>query len=78
MAHSCVHTFIPLFLYTFIPLLDVLLRGQSRLTLITGNRGCVRYPTEGNSSNHELTTAMQHLSSRLSAAHVSAGIRLDF
>src|SRR5262249_5050825 len=52
--------------------------GRSRLTLVTGNRGCVRYPTEGNSSNHELTTAMQHLSSRLSATDVSAGIRLDF
>ena len=78
MAHSCVHTFIPLFLYTFIPLLDVLLRGQSRLTLITGNRGCVRYPTEGNSSNHELTTAMQHLSIRLAATNVSAGLRMDF
>ena len=31
-------------------------RGQSRLTNITGNEGCVRYPTEGNDSNHELTT----------------------
>jgi hypothetical protein len=37
-------------------------RGQSRLTLVTGNEGCVRYPTEGNGSNHELTTAMHHLS----------------
>ena len=37
-------------------------RGQSRLILITGNEGCVRYPTEGNDSNHELTTAMHHLS----------------
>src|SRR4029078_5499229 len=36
--------------------------GQSRLTLVTGNEGCVRYPTEGNGSNHELTTAMHHLS----------------
>ncbi len=36
-------------------------RGQSRLTLITDNEGCVRYPTEGNGSNHELTTAMHHL-----------------
>ena len=53
-------------------------RGQSRQTLVTGNEGCVRYPTEGNSSNHELTTAMQHLSSRLSAIHVSADLRLDF
>src|SRR3989344_5494398 len=25
-------------------------RGQSRLTNITGNEGCVRYPTEGNDS----------------------------
>ena len=25
-------------------------RGQSRLILITGNEGCVRYPTEGNDS----------------------------
>src|SRR3989344_7232407 len=40
-------------------------REQSRLTCITGNGGCVRYPTEGNSSNHELTTTMHHLSSRL-------------
>lgn len=37
-------------------------RGQSRLTLVTANEGCVRYPTEGNDSNHELTTAMHHLS----------------
>ena len=37
-------------------------RGQSRQTLVTGNEGCVRYPTEGNDSNHELTTAMHHLS----------------
>ena len=37
-------------------------RGQSRQTLVTGNEGCVRYPTEGNGSNHELTTAMHHLS----------------
>src|SRR3989344_7066545 len=40
-------------------------RGQSRLTLITGNEGCVRYPTEGNNSNNELTTTMHHLSSTL-------------
>ena len=33
-------------------------RGQSRLTLVTGNEGCVRYPTEGNDSNHELTTVL--------------------
>ena len=57
---------------------DALLWGQSRLTLITGNRGCVRYLTEENSSNHELTTAMQHLSSRLATIHVSADLRLDF
>ena len=37
-------------------------RGQSRLIRVTGNEGCVRYPTEGNDSNHELTTAMHHLS----------------
>src|SRR4029077_16860542 len=37
-------------------------RGQSRLTNLTDNEGCVRYPTEGNGSNHELTTAMHHLS----------------
>ena len=35
--------------------------GQSRVTLVTHDKGCVRYPTEGNSSNHELTTAMHHL-----------------
>jgi len=39
-------------------------KGQSRLTLVTDNEGCVRYPTEGNNSNHELTTAMHHLSCR--------------
>ena len=38
-----------------------LCRGQSRLTNITDNEGCVRYPTEGNNSSHELTTAMHHL-----------------
>ena len=32
------------------------------MTLVTHNEGCVRYPTEGNDSNHELTTAMHHLS----------------
>ena len=37
-------------------------RGQSRLIRVTDNEGCVRYPTEGNGSNHELTTAMHHLS----------------
>ena len=29
-------------------------RGQSRLTNITGNEGCVRYPTEGNDSDLEV------------------------
>ena len=29
-------------------------RGQSRLTNITGNEGCVRYPTEGNGSIYYL------------------------
>ena len=43
-------------------LICALLRGQSRLIRVTGNEGCVRYPTEGNDSNHELTTAMHHLS----------------
>ena len=38
-----------------------LVRGQSRLEHLTDNGGCVRYPTEGNSSNHELTTTMHHL-----------------
>ena len=53
--------------------------GQSRLILITDNEGCVRYPTEGNNSNHELTTAMQHLSSRpCETTDVSTGLRLDF
>src|SRR3990167_8638686 len=45
-------------------------REQSRLTYKTGNGGCVRYPTEGNSSNHELTTAMHHLPTRLAGALV--------
>ncbi len=49
----------------------VLCRGQSRLTLVTGNEGCVRYPTEGNNSSHELTTAMHHLSNCLAATKVS-------
>jgi len=35
--------------------------GQSRLTLVTGDGGCVRYPTKGNNLSHELTTTMQHL-----------------
>ncbi len=51
-------------------------RGQSRLTYLTDNGGCVRYPTEGNSSSHELTTAMHHLWSRPKALNVSAEIRL--
>ena len=53
-------------------------REQSRLTNITGNEGCVRYPTEGNNSNHELTTAMHHLSSRLARVLLSQDFRLDF
>ena len=41
-------------------------REQSRLAIkATDNGGCVRYPTEGNSSNHELTTTMHHLPSTL-------------
>lgn len=35
---------------------------QSRMILITYNKGCVRFPTEGNNSSHELTTTMHHLS----------------
>ena len=42
-----------------------LCRGRSRVTLVTHNEGCVRYPTEGNSSSHELTTTMHHLSNTL-------------
>ena len=53
-------------------------RGQSRLTYKTGNEGCVRYPTEGNNSNHELTTAMHHLPNCLATANVSAGLQLGF
>ena len=45
--------------------------GQSRVTLVTHDKGCVRYPTEGNSSNHELTTAMHHLPMSLARALVS-------
>ncbi len=41
------------------------MRGQSRVTLVTHDEGCARYPTEGNNSSHELTTAMQHLLTRL-------------
>ncbi len=54
-----------------------LCRGQSRLILITGNEGCVRYPTEGNNSNHELTTAMHHLSNCLATIEVSSYLQLD-
>jgi hypothetical protein len=46
-------------------------RGQSRVTLVTHDEGCVRYPTEGNNSNHELTTTMQHLPTSLARALVS-------
>src|SRR3989338_4112663 len=46
-------------------------RGQSRLTFKTGNEGCVRYPTEGNNSSHELTTTMHHLPTRLARSKVS-------
>jgi hypothetical protein len=41
------------------------------VTLVTHDEGCVRYPTEGNNSNHELTTAMQHLPTSLARAPVS-------
>ena len=41
-------------------------REQSRLAIkATDNGGCVRYPTEGNNSSHELTTTMHHLSNTL-------------
>src|SRR3989338_11143483 len=46
-------------------------RGQSSLTFKTGNEGCVRYPTEGNNSSHELTTTMHHLPNSLARAKVS-------
>src|SRR3989344_3957810 len=46
-------------------------REQSRLTIKTGNGGCVRYPTEGNNSSHELTTTMHHLPNCLAKAKVS-------
>src|SRR3990167_2239293 len=36
-------------------------RVQSRLIRVTGNEGCVRYPTEGNDSCHELTTVSSPL-----------------
>ena len=52
--------------------------GQSHLILITGNEGCVRYPTEGNNSSHELTTTMQHLSNCLAATEISLRLQLDF
>ena len=52
--------------------------GQSRVTLVTHDKGCVRYPTEGNSSNHELTTAMHHLSTCLARAIVSLGFHVSF
>ena len=52
--------------------------GQSRVTLVTHDKGCVRYPTEGNSSNHELTTAMHHLSTCLAMAIVSLGFHVSF
>ena len=52
--------------------------GQSRVTLVTRDKGCVRYPTEGNSSNHELTTAMHHLSTSLAGAIVSLGFLVSF
>ena len=52
-------------------------RGQSRLTCKTGNAGCVRYPTEGNNSSHELTTAMHHLTNCLATTKVSSCLQLD-
>ena len=54
-----------------------LCRGQSRLTNITDNEGCVRYPTEGNNSSHELTTAMHHLTNCLATTIVSYCLQLD-
>ena len=51
-------------------------RGQSRLTYKTGNVGCVRYPTEGNNSSHELTTAMHHLINCLATTKVSSCLQL--
>ena len=53
-------------------------RGQSRLTLVTGNEGCVRYPTEGNNSNHELTTTMHHLPNTLEGILLSQDVQLGF
>ncbi len=55
---------------------SALCRGQSRLTNITDNEGCVRYPTEGNNSSHELTTAMHHLTNCLAATIVSYCLQL--
>ena len=52
--------------------------GQSLVTLVTQDKGCVRYPTEGNSSNHELTTAMHHLSTSLARAIISLGFHVGF
>ena len=44
-------------------------REQSRLAIeATDNEGCVRYPTEGNNSSHELTTTMHHLPNTLEGA----------
>ena len=57
---------------------SVLCAEQSRVTNITHDKGCVRYPTEGNSSNHELTTAMHHLSTCLARAIVSLGFHVSF
>ena len=57
---------------------SALCREQSRLTNITGNEGCVRYPTEGNNSSHELTTAMHHLPNCLAATNVSKSLQLGF
>ena len=48
------------------------------MTLVTHDEGCARYPTEGNSSNHELTTTMQHLSNCLARASVSGSFQLSF
>ena len=37
------------------------IKGQFRLTLVTGDRGCARYPNEGNVSRYELTTIILQL-----------------
>ena len=60
------------------PLLCVQRARQSRLTYKTGNEGCVRYPTEGNNSSHELTTTMHHLPTRLARDLVSETLRVGF